>query len=35
MEEGVKKFADPQKELLARIAEKRTLWLAGAAHSHR
>jgi transaldolase len=35
MDEGVRKFADPQKELLARIAGKRTIWLAGAAHSHR
>ncbi len=36
MEEGVKKFADPQKQLLALVAEKRASWLAGAAaQSHR
>jgi transaldolase len=35
MEEGVKKFADPQKELLALVAEKRATRLAGAEHSRR
>jgi transaldolase len=35
MEEGVKKFADPQKELLALVAEKRAARRAGAEHSRR